>query len=107
MSSLDTTEPECTCIQDDSHTWRDCGSPQHARNRRKELAFEHDFARLTQQARAAHAFYEGGLEADAAEWLLEIIHVARGLRAALQPCDHRWKLDETGALVCEEGCTNG
>jgi hypothetical protein len=70
-----------------------------------ELAFEHDFARVTQQIRAAHAFYEAGLEEEAAEWLREVINVCRGLRSALEPCDHRWKLDNTGALVCEEGCT--
>lgn len=73
----------------------------------EELAFEHDFTRMTEQARAAHAFYQSGMHAAAAEWLLEIINLARGLRAALAPCEHRWKLDDSGSLVCEEGCTPG
>jgi hypothetical protein len=69
------------------------------------VAFEHDFVRLEQQTRAAHAFFNAGLFEPAVEWLTEIMNVARGLRAAMSPCEHEWYTNDDGELRCRKGCT--
>lgn len=69
------------------------------------VAFEHDFVRLEQQARAAHAFFEAGMYDEAMDWLVEIVNVGRGLRAALSPCDHNWTQMPNGELACTKGCS--
>ena len=90
MSKRDTCHhgrPECTCRQDGD----------------ARVAFEHDFVRLTTTARATHAFYQAGMHAEAHDWLVEMINLARGLRAALSPCDHEWRYED-GSLYCAKGC---
>lgn len=108
MLQRDTCEhgrPEC-----------DCPTSTHLRKRAEaesvgtlplnlRVAFEHDFVRLEQQTRAAHAFFQAGMFDEAVQWLLEIINVSRGLRAALDPCEHEWRIGEDGNPYCARECS--
>lgn len=70
-----------------------------------KIAFEHDFVRIEQQSRAAHMFFQAGMYDAALEWLVEVVNIARGLSAAMKPCDHRWGVNDRGQLFCRNFCT--
>lgn len=104
MSLLDTCphgRPECECATN-VHIQKQALNQLPVNLR---VAFEHDFVRLEQQSRAAHAFFEAGMYDQAVEWLVEIVNVSRGLRAALTPCDHNWVQADNGSIRCTKGCS--
>lgn len=96
---------QCDCVQDESRGWPKC--PVHGKKYAKMLAFEHDFTRIVEIGRAAHAFYQSNMIEAADDYLVQVINLARGVRAALCICDHEWTLNDAGQPHCVKGCGIG